>query len=288
MTGFTAEFRVKYYVGAKGVKIVADVGGDASAPSILFLHGGGQTRHSWGAATRKLVARGYHVVNLDARGHGDSDWAPDGDYTLGTLARDVACVLETLSSKPALVGASMGGATALYLVGTQAEVMASALVLVDIVPLINASGASKIRAFMNAHPHGFATLAEAVDAVNAYNPHRSRPNNASGLMKNLRRRADGRLYWHWDPRVLAGADGVEPPLQLEQLTAAADRVRIPTLLVRGARSDIVTDEGVADLKRRIPSIELLDVAGAGHMVAGDKNDAFNEGIFDFLERTLPV
>jgi pimeloyl-ACP methyl ester carboxylesterase len=282
------EIRVECYVGANGVKLVADVGGDSSSPAILFLHGGGQTRHSWGQAVRKLVTRGYHVVNLDARGHGDSDWSPDGNYSLSTLAFDVACVLKTLSSKPALVGASMGGATALHLVGNSPNAMASALVLVDIVPLVNASGASKIRRFMNAHLQGFSTLAEAVDAVNAYNPHRSRPTNASGLMRNLRCRADGRLYWHWDPRLVGTPEGVEPPLELRQLTAAADQVRIPTLLVRGAHSDIVTDEGVADLKRRIPGMELFDVAGAAHMVAGDKNDAFNQGIFDFLNRTIPL
>ena len=288
MTDATSEFRLQRYVGAKGVKLAADVGGNAAAPSILLLHGGGQTRHSWGDAMRKLVARGYHVVNLDARGHGDSDWAPDGDYTLRTLAQDVMCVMETLPSRPALVGASMGGATSLYLVGNHAEPVASALVLVDIVPLINLGGASKIREFMNAHQHGFATLEEAIDAVVAYNPHRPRPRDASGLMKNLRRRADGRLYWHWDPRVIGEPVGAEPPLLVEPLTAAADRVRVPTLLVRGVHSDIVTDEGVADLKKRVPGVEVFDVAGAGHMVAGDKNDAFNEGVFDFLRRRVPI
>jgi pimeloyl-ACP methyl ester carboxylesterase len=287
VTGVTSKFRVQSYIGAKGVRLVADVGGDASAPSILLLHGGGQTRHSWGDAMRTLVARGYHVVNLDARGHGDSEWAPDGDYTLGTLAEDIACVIRTLSSKPALVGASMGGATALYLVGILDNLIASALVLVDIVPLIDAGGASRIAEFMNAHPNGFASLSEALDAVVAYNPHRSRHRSSSGLMKNLRKRADGRLYWHWDPRIMITRDDIEPPRQFSQLTVAAERVRIPTLLVRGLRSDLVTDEGVADLKSRIPDIEVFEVAGAGHMVAGDKNDAFNEGIFSFLRRKLP-
>ena len=282
-----SEFRVQHYTGAKGVRLAGDVGGDSSAPAILLLHGGGQTRHSWRKAMRNLVERGYYVVNLDARGHGDSEWATDGDYTLSTLAQDVLCVLDTFSSSPALVGASMGGATALYLVGTRDEPVAAALVLVDIVPQINPGGAAKIRAFMNANPDGFATLDEAAQAVGAYNPHRPRPSVVSGLMKNLRKRDDGRLYWHWDPKVIGTPESVEPPFRLQQLTAAADNVRIPTLLVRGEHSDIVTDEGVEDLKRRIPGVEVFDVAGAGHMVAGDRNDAFNLGIFDFLERRLP-
>ena len=130
MSNATSQFRERHFVGANGIRIVGDVGGDPSAPTILLLHGGGQTRHSWGKAMRKLVERGYHVINLDARGHGDSEWAADGDYTLSALAQDVACVIDTLPSKPALVGASMGGAASLYLVGTHDEPIASALVKV--------------------------------------------------------------------------------------------------------------------------------------------------------------
>jgi pimeloyl-ACP methyl ester carboxylesterase len=268
--------------------LVGDVGGDPSAPSVLLLHGGGQTRHSWGGAMRELITRGYHVINLDARGHGESEWAPDGDYTLEMLARDLEAVIATLPSKPALVGASMGGATALTLVGTRERAMAAALILVDIVPQMNPAGTSKIQTFMKSHEGGFATVEEAADAVSAYNPSRPRPSDLSGLMKKLRLRANGRLYWHWDPRVIRSPDGVEPPLPREQLSRAAEHVRIPTLLVRGLNSDIVTDSGVADIKTRIPTIELFDVAGAGHMVAGDKNDAFNQGVFEFLHRHLPT
>jgi pimeloyl-ACP methyl ester carboxylesterase len=281
------EYRVQRYLGAMGVELVGDVGGDPTAPAIVLLHGGGQTRHSWGGAMRELVARGYHVINLDARGHGDSEWAPDGDYSLEALAGDLERVIAMLPSKPALVGASMGGATSLYLAGVRAQTIAAALVLVDIVPRINPIGAARIRAFMSGHAGGFATLDEAADAVAAYNPHRARPKDISGLMKNLRLRADGRLYWHWDPRTLENSHRVEPPMMAERLANAADHVRIPTLLVRGLQSNIVTDEGVLDLKKRIPQLELFNVTDAGHMVAGDKNDAFNTGVFDFLRRQLP-
>ena len=132
---------------------------------------------------KKLVARGYHVVNPDARGHGDSDWAPDGRYGLDVLAEDLICIINTLGSKPALVGASMGGAAALYLVGSQQDPVATALVLVDVVPLINAPGASRIRAFMSAHKEGFANLAEAADAIREYNPRRTQPKDNHGLLK---------------------------------------------------------------------------------------------------------
>jgi pimeloyl-ACP methyl ester carboxylesterase len=287
MSGATGDFPICRYDGAGGLSLAAEVGGNATAPPILLLHGGGQTRHSWGAAMRSLVSRGYHVINLDARGHGESAWAPDGSYGLPILAQDIKCVIDTLATAPALVGASMGGAAALFLVGNSQEPVASALVLVDVVPLINLRGASKIQAFMRAHHSGFASLKEAAEAIHEYNPHRRRPKDNSGLLKNLRLKTDGRFYWHWDPRVMSEGTDVEPPLWSEQLMAAANKVRIPSLLIRGLESDVVTDEGVADLKCRIPALEVFDVPNAGHMVAGDKNDAFNQGLFDFLERQYP-
>src|ERR1700761_731453 len=108
------------FLGKRGIRLVADVGGDSRAPTTIFLHGGGQTRHSWRATMNELVAQGYHIINLDARGHGDSEWAADGDYSLDILAADLGCVVDTLPSAPALVGASMGAAAALCLAGTPA------------------------------------------------------------------------------------------------------------------------------------------------------------------------
>jgi pimeloyl-ACP methyl ester carboxylesterase len=161
-------------------------------------------------------------------------------------------------------------------------------VLVDVVPRIDPDGGKKIGDFMRARPDGFATLEEAADAVSAYNPHRPRPKDVSGLMKNLRVRDDGRLHWHWDPRFVQNEKRVEPPQFAEILLDAADRVRIPSLLVRGMQSDIVSEAGVEEFRRHLPALEVYDVIGAGHMVAGDRNDAFNDGVIGFLQRHLPV
>lgn len=274
----------KHYSGAQGLQLAADVGGDPAWPAVILLHGGGQTRHSWGSAMRTLVAQGFHVINLDARGHGDSDWAADGNYSLEALSGDLLAVISTLPAPPALVGASMGGATSLYAVGNSTAQIARALVMVDIVPRMEAEGARKIGAFMGANPKGFATLDEAADAVAAYYPLRKRPKDASGLMKNLRLRADGRLYWHWDPKMMERIDQPEPPRFTDALLAACRGVHIPTLLVRGMKSDIVGESGVADFRRQLPQLEVFDVPGAGHMVAGDRNDAFNDGVVAFLRR----
>jgi pimeloyl-ACP methyl ester carboxylesterase len=281
------EWPVRRYRVEEGLELVGDVGGDAAASAVVLLHGGGQTRHSWQGAMRQLVDHGYHVVNVDARGHGDSDWSAEGNYSLTSMARDVQQVVGTLSSKPALVGASMGGAAAMYLLGLLDRTAASALVLVDIVPRVDTHGAARIAAFMRRNPQGFATLDEVAAAVNAYNPQRRHPSDVSGLMRNLRRHSDGRLYWHWDPRFLNSPDRLEPAQFAQQLTMAAAQVQVPSLLVRGLQSDIVSDEGVEDLKRHLPHLEVFDVPDAGHMVAGDRNDAFNAGLLAFLRRRMP-
>lgn len=275
------------YTGLDGLQLAADVGGDPAAPAVVLLHGGGQTRHSWGTAQQALLARGYHVINLDARGHGESDWAADGHYRLEAFAADLAAVVATLPQPPALVGASMGGITALQAVGGDG-LAATALVLVDVVPRIDPEGGARIAAFMRAHPNGFARLEDAADAVATYYPERPRPKDPGGLMKNLRRRDDGRLYWHWDPRFINQPRQVEPPDFAQRLLDAASKVRIPSLLVRGLKSDIVNDAGVRELQATLPGLTVLDIAGAGHMVAGDRNDAFNDGVLEFLAHHHPV
>ncbi len=271
-----------------GVEIVADVGGPEDAPVVVFMHGGGQTRHSWSGALAPLIHAGYRVINYDARGHGDSGWSEDGVYTISLRAHDLATILKDVRTPIAQVGASMGGMTALQAVGESLEPAASALVMVDIVPRPNLDGVTHIQAFMRAHSNGFADVEEAVDAVAAYNPHRPRPRNPAGLMKNLRLREDGRLYWHWDPRMLNNNPPPEPGAIISTMIEHTRKIRVPTLLVRGLSSDIVTDESVQEFRELCPSLEVFDVAGAGHMVVGDSNTIFNQGILEFLEKHMPA
>jgi pimeloyl-ACP methyl ester carboxylesterase len=275
------------FMADDGVLIVADVGGDVQQPTVVLMHGGGQTRHSWSGAMRALVDAGYHVITFDARGHGESDWSPDGRYSLPLRAADLGTVLKDVRGPVALVGASMGGATALCAIGEDVCPRAVALIMVDIVPRPNPVGTGRITAFMQSHPDGFATLEAAAEAISAYNPHRPRPKDVSGLANNLRKRSDGRYYWHWDPHMLERDGRLEPGAIAETLIAYTRKVRVPTLLVRGLASDVVTDEGVEEFRSYVPSLEVFDVPGAGHMVAGDRNDAFNDGVIQFLYRHVP-
>jgi pimeloyl-ACP methyl ester carboxylesterase len=248
---------------------------------VLLLHGGGQTRHSWANTGARLAAVGFEAIALDTRGHGDSAWAPDGDYTLDAFAGDLVAFAATQPSPPALVGASLGGITALLAAGEHPG-LAAALVLVDVVVEIEAAGVRRIIEFMSAHRDGFASLEEVADAVAAYNPVRRRPRNLDGLRKNVRQREDGRWYWHWDPAFVRIDDEPQRHIDRDRLRAAARAISVPTMLVRGGHSDVVGDAGMADMRRLIPHAELVEVGAAGHMVAGDDNDVFTTRLEAFL------
>ena len=279
MTGETIRIPI-----AGGLTLAADVAGPLGAPTVILGHGGGQTRHSWDKAEQQLAAAGYFAINYDLRGHGDSDWSTDGDYSLEARADDLAAVAGQGSRPFALVGASLGGITAM--VAASRGLDPAALVLVDIVPKMSQKGVERITSFMTANPNGFASLDDAADAISAYYPDRPRPKDLSGLRKNLRQGDDGRWRWHWDPSWMQSPRG-DPRFLLKMMDAADWTDRVPTLLVRGMKSDIVDDDGVDDLRRRIPALEIADIRGAGHMVAGDKNDEFNGAVIEFLSRVMP-
>jgi non-heme chloroperoxidase len=279
--------RVDYRLDS-GLTLVADAHGDPSAPAVVFLHGGGQTRHSWDGAARAVADAGFFALSLDHRGHGESDWDPGGDYRIEAFVADLRGVLARLPAPPFLVGASLGGIAAMMAEGTSREPVSRGVVLVDITPRMELRGVARILAFMAARPDGFATLDEAADAIGDYLPHRRRPKDLGGLEKNLRRGADGRYRWHWDPKLMKTwnveqLDPEEVRRTTEERLEAARRLRGPVLLVRGRMSDVVSEEVAREFLALVPHAEYTDLA-AGHMVAGDRNDAFTGAVLAFLRR----
>jgi non-heme chloroperoxidase len=272
------------YRTPEGIVLVAEAHGDPTAPPVVLLHGGGQTRYAWGGTAAALAAAGRHVINLDLRGHGDSGWAPDGNYSLEAFVRDLVLVARELPSPPALVGASLGGLASLLTAGEIAPELVSALVLVDIAPRMDPVGVERIISFMSGNPDGFTTLEEAADAIAGYLPHRPRPTDLRGLQKNLRLGQDGRWRWHWDPQFVLGKQRPGGTRDPERLERAARALRIPVQLVRGRMSDIVSEEGARQFLAIVPHAEFVDVSDAGHMVAGDKNDVFTDAVVRFLVR----
>lgn len=282
------------FVGASGNRLVGDVFGERG-PVVLLLHGGGQTRHSWLSTARRLSQEGSIACTLDQRGHGDSEWVADAGYAFEDFAADAAAVADTLRSRyrarPIAIGASLGGIAALLADGAarrlDREGPFAALVLVDITPRIDPDGVSRIHGFMRARAaEGFASVVEAAEAVAAYLPHRPRPRSTAGLEKNLRLHGDGRWRWHWDPRFLDGPrSAARERSQGEQaMVEAARSLQVPTLLVRGAASELVGEAHVQEFLALAPHADYVDVAGARHMVAGDRNDHFAAAILAFLRR----
>ena len=256
-----------------GLTLVADEWGAESAEPVVLLHGGGQNRLAWKGTACALVSAGYRVTALDARGHGDSDWSVDGHYEMEDLAADLKVVLRRFDRPPAVVGASMGGMTALVAQGTSTAQLFSAVILVDVTPRMEVAGVARIVSFMTAHPGGFATLDEASDSIAEYNPHRPRSGSVEGLKRVLQQGDDGRWRWRWDPKFLTSKVEVmtgDPAVREARVAhiastmyESARRLTVPTLLVRGDQSDLVSEETTAEFLAAVPHASV-DVAGRAH------------------------
>lgn len=270
------------FTGVDGNRIAGEAIGDPNGRLVLFLHGGGQTRHAWRGAQEALAECGFRAISLDGRGHGDSEWTTSAGYSLESSANDLLCVIASLGRPVSIVGASWGGLTGLLALGQKPDLDCTALVLVDVVPRPNSTGVAKIINFMAAHQTGFASAADAADAVAAYVPGRLRPSASDGLRKNLRLADDGRFYWHWDPAFLDFSGDVAQ--FAAAMEATVHNSAVPIMLVRGKSSDVVTDEEVADFRLLAPDVPVVDIRNAGHMVVGDQNDIFVAAIKPFLER----
>jgi len=275
------------FTGSEHNRLAADLW-DGHGRPVLFLHGGGQTRRAWDNTARRISAAGLRAITVDQRGHGESAWVSSGSYTFSDFARDAATITRQIEgrfhARPAVVGASLGGLSALA-AELHGGPLFESLILVDITPRMDVEGVMKIQGFMGERlQEGFASLDEAADAIAAYLPHRKRPKSLDGLAKNLRLSADGRYRWHWDPAFITGERNVNVGARelMEELMARLPSLRLPTLLVRGMQSELVHEAYAREFVERAPGASYIDVGGAGHMVAGDRNDVFSDAILDFL------
>ncbi|NKC04950.1 alpha/beta fold hydrolase [Brucella haematophila] len=261
-----------------GLSIAYDRYGDVNSPALVLLHGGGQMRASWDGIARKLVDAGFSVTTFDARGHGDSDWCPIGDYGQLKLTIDLETILSKLHiRKPILVGASMGGMTGIVAAGAGLEV--AGLVLLDVAPMTEEKGFNRIRSFMSSAPDGYENLEAVALAVAHYRGEPPRQ-PGRGLVRSLRQTPDGRLRWHWDPRLLASRTA-ELEGRRSRLSDALARIERPVLLLRGEHSDFLSEEGARDFLNIARNGRYICIKGAGHMVQGEDNDPFITEILNF-------
>lgn len=235
------------YRGFDNIRLTADLVGGEDAPAVLLLHGGAQDRTVWSGVASTLAAAGRHVISLDLRGHGDSEWPIDGRYDLDAHIGDLRAVLEALPSRPVIVAASLGGWIATAALGENGEHLATGLVLVDAPPRMDSEEAQRIGSAM-------------------------------------RRHVDSHSGTSWDPRIINAFDVRSVADRLER---AAGNIKTPTLIVRGGRSELSTTEVMRSLSTTIPDAEYAEVADAGHLVAVDQTDALGALLIDFLERRIP-
>lgn len=234
--------------GFGGILLRADVFGMAEDPSVLLLHGAGQSRSVWNNAAEALVQAGRYVINLDLRGHGESDWAGDGRYDFEAMVQDVRAVLAQMASRPVIVGAALGGWLAAAAIGEEGGHLASGLVLADAPPELSGEETGR--------------LAEA--------------------LKQEAGRSDARP--DWDPKLLELADvGIEAA----RISTAFSAVRLPVLFVRGALGDGASGAADSEADIGIEGAEYARLGASGPFGTYDREDAFNATLLDFLERRVP-
>jgi len=268
-------------VVGEGIRLALEERGEHGRPGAVFAHGFGQTRHAWSGTSARVAASGWHTLSYDSRGHGDSDRLPSGDYRVEQLVDDMRQVAAAAAAPPVIIGASMGGLVGIAMAGSDAA-YCSALVLVDVTPRWEPAGVARILSFMRAYPDGFADIDEVAEVVARYLPHRSTRKSPERLRGLLTRSADGRLRWHWDPRML-GPIAEDAEHHQADLFAAARRIRVPTLLITGAASDVVSEQTISEFLELVPHAKHVEVPRATHMVAGDENTAFSRHVLEFLE-----
>lgn len=257
-----------------------------TSPGVVLLHGGGQSAYAWQQTMEQLRAHGVASAAMDLRGHGDSQWAPNGNYELEAFADDVVRVVhECCDAPPIIVGASLGGVASLLACAAN-ESLAAGLVMVDITLQFEARGIERILNFLRAHPNGFATLEEAAEHINAYQSHRGRRSDPERLKRHLRKE-EGRWVWRWDPALTHGAEE-RNARWTAMLEHSAGQLTCPVQLISGGQSDIVSEATIRNFMERISHASHVEIDDAHHMVAGDENDRFCAAITGFIRQHLPI
>jgi pimeloyl-ACP methyl ester carboxylesterase len=255
--------------------------GTTGLPPVVFLHGGGLNAHTWDLVCASLKQE-RHCLALDQRGHGESEWSPEMDYRIESHVGDIEAFLNALAIRRCvLVGMSLGGVNALAWAGQHSRRLAG-LVLIDVGPEVRTEGVRKIAAFTSeATP--LDSVEQYVDRALSFNPRRNRELLRRSLLHNLRRMPDGRFMWKYDQRHRGKVDPEAYARRREILWSAVDTVQCPTLVVRGAQSDVFHDEDAEKLAGRFRQARWVKVEGAGHTVQGDNPAGLLVHLREFLD-----
>ncbi len=260
-------------------------------PRLVFLHGGGQNAHTWDGV---LVAMGTDAIAVDLPGHGRSDRRDDRNYSPWQNALAVAELMEAVApSVDAVIGMSLGGATAIRLAAKRPDLMAHA-VIVDVTPQVNDAGRTMTPeqrgsvALIGAAP-SYPSYEEMVATTLSMSPNRTEAGIRRGVRHNAVQCEDGSWIWRYDlvgRRAEEADDGsasenIQSWVDFTPLWDDVAEITVPTLLVQGGDSVYVLPEDVTEFTRRLPSVTVEVVPGAGHAVQSDQPLALAELIERF-------
>jgi pimeloyl-ACP methyl ester carboxylesterase len=278
----TARFTDRF-VHANGLKFHYLDWGNPEKPPMVLLHGVGQTCHTWDLFAAAM-AEHFHVMAFDQRGHGDTDWAPDKDYSRQTMVKDVGAFTRELGlDRFFLIGMSMGGANSLSFTGNNPD-RVEALVVVDVGPRVESKGVQHIRDFMRNYRE-FDTLDEAAEVIHRFNPRRPLDviRNFT-CVYNLKQLANGKWTWKYDTYFSEGHSRINVKQMHDELTKDVKKIKCPTLVVKGGESDVFSLDGARELQQAIPGSEFALVAKAGHSVMGDNPPGFEIAVRTFYQK----
>lgn len=255
--------------------------GSSDSPTLVLLHGFAQTAHSWDFVALSLADR-YHVVSVDARGHGDSDWAADAAYSTEDHRRDVRALVKHLDSAPlTLIGLSMGGGTA-YSSAAEHPADFRAVIIVDTGPVGNPAGRDRIRNFARL-PDELDTLDEFVERIHSYVPDRPIEQVRSTVVYNVRQNDVGKWTWKYD-KALRDPNRSRKGIPEEQAWAYLASIRCPALLIRGAESDVLQTETARQMEQVMRDCTLVTIDDARHLVPSDNPVGFIKVVGPWLDR----
>jgi len=268
-------------VTVRGLKLHYQEWGNPDAPAVILVHGFGVSGHMFDEFAERMQDR-YHLLAIDQRGHGDSDWAPDGDYSRGAFVQDLEGFREALGfERFILVGHSMGGLNSVSYTTAYPQ-RVRALVLVDVGPESAKEGVENIVRFTRGPDE--LEFEEFVELAHRFNQRRTLANIRERMRHRLKPAESGKYTWKFDKRFREQDSGLKIGSELsnDQSWQLFRDINVPTLLVRGAESDVLSAETAERATREMASARLVTVSGAGHSVPGDNPDEFTAGVQEFL------
>jgi pimeloyl-ACP methyl ester carboxylesterase len=249
------------------------------APDLVLLHGFTGHARSWDAFAEAMSDR-YRLLALDQRGHGESGWAPDAKYGTDEMVLDLEAFVTAMGLNHfTLLGLSMGGAVAFTYAGAQPKALA-ALVIVDIGPAIETGGMQRIQTGVQANDL-FGSKDEAFTAARKANPRPPEAHHRHRMDHSLMRTEDGRWTYRYDRAMRRGGGrGAHDP---EAGWRAVANINVPTQLIRGEDSDILSPAIAERMIAAIPGSRLALVKDSGHGVPLDAPDGFLAAAREFLK-----